>query len=304
MHDMDAIVTIPPIGREQHIGSVLNHVCRIMFQTENTDNGNPVVWDFSRCSFLHPFFIGALAVLKRMYGDFVICQNIPPAINAYLDVIYFHSPLCIKHDDNNDDEIWNHYRWKTYLPICEFNAHDKSSLKAQDLIQATVKQQLGGRIHQILSYLLSELVDNITDHSHSELGYVFCQAIPRLSTLCVFIADTGRSIYSSYATDARYAHLLSNAESSALILALKGKSTKNRPENENRGYGISKSRDLIVNGLKGEFFILSGSAFARHDSNGEIVADLPGNLRWDGTIALLKIPTTMPAELNIYDYIS
>jgi hypothetical protein len=97
---------------------------------------------------------------------------------------------------------------------------------------------------------------------------------------------------------------LDNSESSALLLALSGKSTKNRPESENRGYGISKTRELVVNGLGGEFFLLSGSAFARHDAGGEIIADLPGDLRWNGTIALLKIPTVMPPQFNIYNYIS
>ena len=301
----EAIVTIPPIGRENLIGSVLNHVCQIMYQTENTDvdNGRYVAWDFSRCSFLHPFFLGALSVLKSIYGDFVKCRNIPPAIADYLNLIYFHEPLLIC-PDRNDNRIWNRYYNKSYLPICKFDAHNEASIRAQELVQAAVNHQLGGRTHQILSYLLSELIDNITDHSHSEYGYVFCQRIPRQKALYVFIADVGNTIYASYATDQRYADALDNRESSALVLALNGKSTKNRPDNENRGYGISKTRKLVVEGLGGEFFLLSGSAFARHDFHGELVADLPESLRWEGTIALLKIPTETPADLNIYDYIS
>ena len=81
-------------------------------------------------------------------------------------------------------------------------------------------------------------------------------------------------------------------------------STKDRPENENRGYGISRSRKLIVDGLGGEFFLLSGSAFARHDANGETVVDLPEDLRWNGTAVLLKIPSSVPHNFCIYDYIS
>lgn len=122
--------------------------------------------------------------------------------------------------------------------------------------------------------------------------------------LYVVICDTGRSIFASYASDERYSDLLNNRESSALLLALRGKSTKDRPENENRGYGISKSRELIISGLGGEFFILSGSAFVRYDVNGESVADLPRDLRWNGTIVLLKIPTDIPNNFDIYKYIS
>ncbi|MCM1336421.1 MAG: hypothetical protein NC214_01890 [Candidatus Amulumruptor caecigallinarius] len=297
-------IPVPAVGREERIGSVLNQVCHIMYDTENTlaAGQHKVAWDFRQCSFLHPYFLGALAILKQMYGETVVCRNIPSAISSYLDVVYFHKPLRIE-EDMVADEIWSRYKHKTYLPICEFIPSNKSSVKAQELIQSTIKSQLGGRIHSFLSYLLSELIDNITDHSHSEVGYVFCQSIPRLNQLHVFIADTGRTIYSSYATDSRYSSLLSIAESSALLLALKGKSTKNRPENENRGYGISKSINLIVNGLGGEFFILSGSAFARNDAQGEIVADLPPELRWNGTIVLLKLPMNPPEGLNIYNYI-
>lgn len=122
--------------------------------------------------------------------------------------------------------------------------------------------------------------------------------------LFIMICDTGRSIYSSYANDVRYMDSLTDRESSGLLMALRGKSTKDRPMSENRGYGISKSRKLVVDGLGGEFFLLSGSAFARHDANGEVVVDLPRDFRWNGTAVLIKIPTVIPGNFNIYQYIS
>ncbi len=122
--------------------------------------------------------------------------------------------------------------------------------------------------------------------------------------LYIMICDTGRSIYSSYASDDRYRDSLTFQESSGLLMALGGRSTKDRPETENRGYGISKSRKLVVDGLGGEFFILSGSAFVRHDANGEVLVDLPGDFRWNGTAVLLKIPIEAPKNFNIYEYIS
>ena len=135
-------------------------------------------------------------------------------------------------------------------------------------------------------------------------GFVFCHTYPSDKTLYVIISDTGRSIFASYASDERYSSSLTNRESSGLLLALSGKSTKDRPENENRGYGISRSRGLIVNGLGGEFYILSGSAFVRYDSNGESIADLPQDYRWNGTLILLKIPTGITNDFDIYQYIS
>lgn len=305
MTPTNAVITIPPIGRDHRIGSVFSHVFSVMFQTEQTDRNtvHDIIWDFKDCTFLHPFFLAALAVLKNRYGNIIKPQNI--AIKSYFDLVYFHSPLVVR--DNHDDSIWQHYHYRSYLPICLFNPQSKSSTRhAQELVQNTVKAQIGAhpKLHSVLSLLLGELIDNITDHAHSDRGYLFCQRIPRENMLYVFISDTGHTIYSSYASDARYADKLTNRESSALSLALSGMSTKNRPDNENRGYGISKSRKLIVDGLNGEFFVLSGNAFFRHDRQDEVLVDLPETVRWDGTVVLLKIPTIIPEDLDIYKYIS
>ena len=303
--EYQVIVRIPNVNRDSRIGSVFNHIFSIMFQTEQTDTEGKVIWDFSECLFLHPFFIGAISLLKRQYGDRVEIQGISGSVANYMNAICFYSALDIK-PDGNDEVFWEYYKGKTYLPLCVFHPYDDSSVKAQELIQKAVRQQLqfGTTLNSIISLLLSELIDNITEHSRSEEGFIFCQSHPREKILYVFISDTGRSIYSSYVSDSRYIDSVTELESSGLLMALSGKSTKDRPENENRGYGISKSRKLVVEGLGGEFFILSGSAFARHDANGEIVADLAGDFRWNGTAVLLKIPTVIPQNFNIYNYIS
>ena len=82
-----------------------------------------------------------------------------------------------------------------------------------------------------------------------------------------------------------------------------GYSTKDRPGAENRGYGISKSREMIVNGLGGAFFMLSGTAFYRHDENGIVPANIPEEYRWNGTIILVKIPLTAPYGFSFYNYV-
>lgn len=232
-------------------------------------------------------------------------SNIPDHISRYFESIYLSAPLVI--DEEYDKErIWKEYADKAYLPVCIFNPLDSSSDKAQELIQTAIIRQLGSKvsIKEIISLLLAELIDNITEHSKSKEGFLFCQNMPSQNTLFIMICDNGRSIYSSYASDIRYFDSLNDLESSGLLLALNGKSTKDRPESENRGYGISKSRKLVVDGLGGDFFILSGNCFVRHDSNGEKVVDLPKDIRWNGTAILLSIPTTIPETFNIYNYIS
>lgn len=303
----DIVVRIPPVDKDTRIGSVFNHIFSIIFQTEQTiiPNDGNIIWDFSNWRFLHPFFIGAISILKRQYSGKIEIRGVPNDISRYFDVVYFSSPLII-HTESNDSNLWERYNGKSYLPICLFNPNDESSVKAQELIQKAINQQLGFSkdLIRVISLLLAELIDNITEHSKSKDGYIFRQKIPRENSLYIMICDTGRSIYSSFASNDKYHDKLTHLESSGLLMALSGRSTKDLPDCENRGHGISKSIKMVVTGLGGGFFILSGSAFARHDSSGEKVADLPGEIRWNGTAILLKLPSTVPSDFNVYKYIS
>jgi len=55
----------------------------------------------------------------------------------------------------------------------------------------------------------------------------------------------------------------------AINSAANGVSTKNRPEAEGRGFGISTSFDMLVNGLKGKYAVMSGNAFMSKNSLNE-----------------------------------
>ena len=92
-------------------------------------------------------------------------------------------------------------------------------------------------------------------------------------------------------------------ERAILDAALHHISTKNLPNAENRGYGLPTSKNMLVGGMGGEFFILSGGAFHRHDRNGEVTVTLPRVINWDGTIVLLKIPISVSDEFNYLNYV-
>lgn len=61
---------------------------------------------------------------------------------------------------------------------------------------------------------------------------------------------------------------------------------------------------MLVQGLNGGFFMMSGNAFFRSikDKINE-VKELPKELYWNGTIVLLKIPVDAPNNFNIYNYL-
>ena len=85
------------------------------------------------------------------------------------------------------------------------------------------------------------------------MGICFAKKVKK--DLFITIADCGKTIYGSYVDTNKYINEIGTNEAEALRIANEGFSTKDRPGAENRGYGISKSREMIVNGLRGAFFM-------------------------------------------------
>ena len=83
-------------------------------------------------------------------------------------------------------------------------------------------------------------------------------------------------------------------------LANNGYSTKDIPE---RGFGLPTTREMLVEGLKGSFFELSGGAFYRYEGGTENYVILPETIFWNGTIILMKIPVNAPDEFDYHKYL-
>lgn len=304
---MNAVVKIPHTPHGSRIGSVFANVFHVLYSTEQTDfkHIEQLVWDFSECSNLHSIYLAALSTQIYRYRDKIKIIGVSEELNAFLQMVYFLNPLEI--DQSLTLDINGIYGNKTYTPICKFNPNiEAHSDKAQRIIKETLRNQIGLHInlYTTVSYFMGELVDNISEHSDSESAFIHSQYVPQEGMIYLFIADKGKSIYTSFATDERYSGLLTQDESSAINLALEGKSTKNRPDTENRGYGISTTRKIVVEVLGGAFYILSGGVFYGYERDEDSqIADLPNDLQWDGTAILLKIPTKLPENFDIYQYI-
>ena len=132
---------------------------------------------------------------------------------------------------------------------------------------------------------------------------MFSQYLEREGYIDLCIADTGITIFNSFKNAGLYQIEIDGKESEALKLANEGYSTKNRPDAENRGYGIPTSKKMLVEGMKGAFFMLSGGAFHRYENGANYYVNLKNMFRWDGTIVLLRIPVKMPVGFNYIDYL-
>lgn len=116
------------------------------------------------------------------------------------------------------------------------------------------------------------------------------------------LADDGITVLGSYVKAQKFLDEINGNDAEALRLANEGKSTKNLPNAENRGYGISSSKEMLSDGLHGSFFMLSGGAFHRHDSSGSVFVKLPNSIYWDGTIILMRIPVKVPLDFDYNKY--
>lgn len=297
---MSRKIVIPKVERDERIGSVFNYLFSIINATESS--GEPIIWDFGNASFSHPFFLAPLAIFKDRSETNITCANCPAFLSGYLSLIHFERVL---HFDNVDSlkSILSGYAERTYTPICKFRLADERSVDAmQSVFQDIIRHQTdyGSELHTALSYMIGELVCNISQHSRSEFGYIYSQYLRKEGCLTVCIADNGITIYGSYANSGLYLDEIGDNEAYALRLANSGYSTKSTPE---RGFGLSTTRNILVKGLGGAFFELSGGAFYRYEAQEEVYVMLPKSIFWDGTIILMRIPVCVPRDFCLYNYI-
>jgi len=208
-------------------------------------------------------------------------------------------------DVKDIEAVMEKYSCRSYIPLCKFDVNSENrdiiESKIQDLIERQVS--VDSSFKGSLSYILSELITNIAEHSKSDYGYFYSQYMRKEGCVDICVADCGISIIGSYVMAGKFLEEIGDNDAVALLKAISGYSTKERPGAESRGFGISTSSKMLVDGLGGAMFILSGGAFFRNDENGEKVVKLPDRFEWKGTISLLRIPTTAPKEFNIYSYI-
>ena len=298
------VVVIPNVDRDERIGSVFNHLFRVIYQTEEIGDKD-VVWDFKNASFFHPFFLAPLILYKNRSQKNIITTNRSSYINRYFELIYFDDLFSI--DELSDlEKTLNPYYNKSYIPFCRFDLCKSNVDGIQTIIQNIIEIQskAGKEIKTPLSYMLGELICNISEHSDSKYGYIFSQCLShKEKCLDICIADDGITVFGSYVKTGKFLDEIKGNEAEALKLANKGYSTKNLPDIENRGYGISTSKSMLVDGLNGGFFMLSGGAFHRHDSTGSDYISLPKMMNWGGTIVLMRIPLLVPQNFNYMSYV-
>lgn len=286
----------------------MNYLFEILIQI-NEVNPTEVCFDFSKSKFISPFVIGGVIAISnslKIQGKNVeVIFNKKNSVPSYFDTIHF--PEGYNFDGMTSAEMnskLEEYNLKTFIPLVLFptTAQNVESTLRENVLSAIntiLKKQLNltGALLQAIYYLINELTNNIADHSCSKKGILFAQFYPTKNYMDICIADFGKGIKQTY-LDSGKAHPNSHVE--AIEFAIKGKSTKNQAVS--RGFGISTSRKMLTEGLKGKFFLYSGNAMFYQNFEKQGIIALPENAFFQGCIVALRIPTIPNNDFNFYKY--
>ena len=183
------------------------------------------------------------------------------------------------------------YSLKRYIPIIDFAAgkNDDDQETISTVVENIIIRQLNiqPNVATGLKYMVEEALDNITEHSESDRGYIFAQAYPSKGYLDICIADRGVTLLGSYK---KLPDNEIESDNEAIKAANRGISSKNLPDAENRGYGIQTSKRMLVEGLGGQYLMISGSCLYVKSTGLDNVYNMPNGLRWNGTLVALRIP--------------
>lgn len=305
-----AIIHIP-LRISDNFGDGFDQFLMIMRKIRSVPQEEPIELDMTTCSFLNPFFLLPFMLLANEEGKIrqisIRNNGTNHSFRSYLNLISFGSGLQPENiADDNYESVLNQYGSKTYIPIINFPAtrtHIDTDIRDQfmNVLNNLLIQQLNlrGNFLTGIMYLLDEAINNIVDHSKEKRGFIFAQFFPSRNFIDICIADTGITILGSYQEKGE---IDITTDKLAINNAANGKSTKERPENESRGYGISTSKEMLVSGLKGKYLLFSGKAFLIKTTDKEEIVDIPDDYYWKGTIVILRIPYMGNLSFNPSQY--
>ncbi len=246
-----------------------------------------VVFNLKRLDKIHPALAMAISAYTRATGSKIVAPD-NPGLRKLLEDIEFPT---------GTNPLMGNYKLagpatpitiiqKTRAP----NEREKMLYRFFNLILKFIKNEAG--LKSAFYYPISELVENIFEHSKKNIGLIYAQHFKKTDCLEICIADTGRGIRQAYEDELG----LSLDYETALAHAMAGESTKS----SDRGFGLRTSKDLICRGLGGEFMLISGQSAYAVRGKDEISPVIP-EFNWQGTLIYYKFPRpTSPVNINLY----
>ena len=234
--------------------------------------------DFSELKWVSPLNILPIASLLSNFqkqGYNFNIKKINPEIKSYLKTIkFFKGTHSITYLGKN----------KNYIPIVSLpnnpNTNKNTEKKVLSCLIDLLLEKIGQNLSNPLGYALSEMFDNIWEHSETEYGWFLAQYYKNKKYIDICFLDNGISIKGAY----NKAKNQVSSDIKAIKLALEGKSTKSKK----RGFGLRKTEKLITkSSIRGNFLILTGKSGYFSNRKERIFFNL--DCYWQGTIIFLRV---------------
>ena len=287
-------ISLHQTGNNDSFGIQLFGVLKLLesFDSIDFETLDVLTVDWGQVKFIHPTFIlPTAALLKSISEEYTVAiqhANLDDNLNSYLNTIGFLESL-----KSDSDLILSNRIDKSYLPILRFTGSDRNSEFAEKVttnFQGWLSnQELDNSIKTGIIYVISELVDNVLEHSNSRFGWISSQRFSTKGFLDICLVDRGIGLKQSYNNTGFIVH----DHMDAIKQALKGISTKNIKE---RGYGLRTSISAITKGISGRFMVVTGNAIF---NNGEI-ASFKGH--WNGVLCTIRLNIDVD-DFNLYDFV-
>jgi len=185
---------------------------------------------------------------------------------------------------------------KTYIPIISLPPKSSEN-ESGKLLECVFKFHNNGKEYggeNAFKYLISELVDNIYQHSEFRNAFVMAQKYEKKRFMEICFFDDGITISGSFAKKGMIFE-----DSEAILQAINGLSTKG----SERGFGLGSNLKVFTQGLPGEMLIVSGKGAAFFKANEPTkLYILQDKYKLKGTLISVRIPYPVK-EVDIYDFI-
>jgi anti-sigma regulatory factor (Ser/Thr protein kinase) len=241
---------------DDSFGAPLMELSRFLYAFNKSSEDHRISIDLSRMQFGRPGFLLPTAALLHRHsergGDTTVKVPANSKCLEYLQNISFPG---ISETAQLNSKV-NIRENSISIPIVQISANENGTTVETDAMHSIYRIlqnhcSVIGDLQNACAYLISEALTNISDHSDASKGWLHAQFYPHKRFLEICIVDLGKTILGSY-QGANFDEVMD--DETAVTKAISGQSVKE--SDGGRGMGISTSRRMIAEGMKGQHMIL------------------------------------------------
>ena len=173
-----ALILPVPSATADNVGASVFKLMQLS-KIVNSTIDNIIVLDFCNTNFQFSCFLSGLFILSKGWeanGKKVSKINVHKDIANYLEMVKFNEGF-----NPTNDENLTVFRRKTFTPLFVFSTNAEVRERCIDTVIKIVFGQTkitGLDCRNVINFLITELTNNVADHSESECGIVFTQTYP------------------------------------------------------------------------------------------------------------------------------